>query len=126
MWDPGSPSGAGAATGKELARLGHDGVVNAAAFSADGLSIITASDDKAARLWRAFPTTQHLVNAAKERLRRCLTPKQRAQYFLPAAPPLWCVERRLFPYHGDAWQTWLAARKQGHDAPLPTAAPAQK
>jgi hypothetical protein len=52
-------------------------------------------------------------------MRRCLTPAQRKEYFLPEVPPLWCVERRLWPYHGDEWQAWLVARKGGRDAPLP-------
>jgi WD40 repeat protein len=109
-----------AATGKELARLvGHDGGVESAAWSplavgADGATLIlTASADGTARLWRVFASTQDLVNTAKDHMRRCLTPAQRKQYFLPEAPPFWCVERRLWPY-----QAWLAARKAGRDAPL--------
>ena len=32
------------------------------------------------------------------------------------------VERRLWPYHGDDWQSWLAARNAGRPAPLPRSA----
>ena len=115
-----------AATGKELARLGHGGLVSSATWSplppgADGAVLITTSVDETARLWRVFASTQHLVNSAKDHMRRCLTPAQRKQYFLPEAPPLWCIERRLWPYHTDDWQAWLAARKAGRDVPLPGA-----
>jgi hypothetical protein len=34
-----------------------------------------------------FASTQDLVDAAKDQIRRCLTPAQRKQYFLPEAPP---------------------------------------
>jgi hypothetical protein len=67
-----------------------------------------------------------LVDAAKALAARCLTQAQRAQYFLPPAPPTWCVERRLWPYHSDDWQTWLPKQKawlafgrQGDPPPLP-------
>jgi WD40 repeat protein len=40
-----------AASGKELARLAHDGPVYAVAFSADGRLLATASSDKTARLF---------------------------------------------------------------------------
>ena len=46
MWD--------AATGKSLATLaGHEGDVSSAQFSPDGARIVTASDDKTARVWDA-------------------------------------------------------------------------
>ena len=72
-------------------------------------------------LQRLFASTQHLVDTAKDHMRRCLTPAQRKQFFLPKQPPLWCIERRLWPYHTEDWQAWLAARNAGRDAPLPRA-----
>ena len=46
MWD--------AATGKSLATLaGHEDGVTSAQFSPDGTRIVTASDDKTARVWDA-------------------------------------------------------------------------
>jgi hypothetical protein len=34
------------------------------------------------------------------------------------SPPFWCVEHCPWPYHGDVWQTWLAARKGGRNVPV--------
>ena len=46
MWDT--------ASGKVLATLaGHQAVVESAQFSPDGTRIVTASDDKTARVWDA-------------------------------------------------------------------------
>jgi WD40 repeat protein len=39
--------------GREIARLQHDGKVRQAVFSADGLWVLTSSDDRSARLWDA-------------------------------------------------------------------------
>lgn len=108
VWDSGD--------GSQLALLhGHTGVVNNAVWgpsdAATGLSIHTASNDATTGVWYVSPTTDHLVQLAKARMPRCLTLAQRKAYFLDEAPPSWCVERRLYPYHGDAWQAWLPLRK---------------
>jgi WD40 repeat protein len=42
-----------AASGKELAKLQHEGSVSSAAFSTDGQRVVTASDDGTARVWDA-------------------------------------------------------------------------
>jgi WD40 repeat protein len=48
------------ASGRELLRLAHDGVVNSATFSPDGLRALTASGDQTARIWDAV-TGKELV-----------------------------------------------------------------
>ncbi len=104
-------------SGRELARVAYNATVGAVSWSplppaADGSALLsTGSQDGTVRLWRVFTTTDALVQAAKARAARCLTPAQRQQYFLPPAPPTWCVERRLWPYHGDDWQAWLPKQR---------------
>jgi dipeptidyl aminopeptidase/acylaminoacyl peptidase len=86
-------------TGKEIARLeGHQGNVTSAAFSPDGKRVVTASEDTTARTWRVYEKTQDLVIHAKSLMKRCLTRQQRKRIFLPAEPPAWCIERRLWPF----------------------------
>jgi WD40 repeat protein len=43
----------GLSANRELARLSHEGKVNQAMFSADGRMILTASEDRTARIWEA-------------------------------------------------------------------------
>jgi WD domain, G-beta repeat len=109
-----------ASGGKELARVEHGGRVNSAAFSPDGAFIITGSSDRSVRLWRVWQTQQHLVNSAVSRAPQCLTPAQRRQYFLTPVPPLWCLERKLTPYHRAEWQEWLPKRKSWLASGRPT------
>jgi WD40 repeat protein len=44
----------GLSANRELARLPHEGKVNQAMFSADGRMILTASEDRTARIWEAY------------------------------------------------------------------------
>ncbi len=74
------------ASGRLLSALdGHTRGVNHAAFSPDGTKVVTASGDHTARLWHVF-STQELIDYANKIVPRCLTPKQRKQFFLPESP----------------------------------------
>jgi hypothetical protein len=85
--------------------------------------------DGTVRVEQVFTTPQALVDAAKARAPRCLTPAQREQYLLRPVPPTWCIERRLQPYHSDAWhddwlpkqKAWLASGRLGDPPALPKA-----
>jgi len=50
-----------AATGREIARMTHQGPVNTVAFSPDGLWVVSGSDDKTARVWEAV-TGKHIAS----------------------------------------------------------------
>jgi hypothetical protein len=101
-----------ARTFADLATLkGHGKPVTSVAVSSDGSRIFTGSEDGTAKVWEFFPSGQALVADAQRVAPRCLTPAQRQRFHLAPAPPLWCVERRLWPYHSDAWQAWLSKRK---------------
>jgi len=65
-------------------------------------------------------------------LPRCLTQAQREQYFLPAAPPIWCITgaglgaekdsakwQPKWPYQSAAWRNWLMARQRSENPPIP-------
>lgn len=123
----------------EIARVeGHDGPVADAAWNSHGSRIVTASRDGTVRVWLAGGPneaasrppggwdTDALVESAKAAVPRCLTREQRQAYFLPPAPPDWCIERKLWPYHTDQWQAWGIARRTNRDQPLPAARPTRK
>ncbi len=72
------------ATGEPVAVLrGHEYQIRDVAFSPDGSSIITASEDRTLRIWRHFSSTRELMERACELAPRRLTEKQRDQFFLP-------------------------------------------
>jgi DNA replication protein DnaC len=75
------------ASGRLLSVLdGHTSWVNHATFSPDGTKVVTASHDGTARLWQVFSSTQELIDYANKIVPRCLTPKQRKQFFIPESP----------------------------------------
>jgi len=127
-----------AATGREIARTAHEDRVSSLRWSPDGRWLATGAWDNTARvadlarktkalavpqvgnnervpliagLYRPGQSSESLVLAAKERATRCLTQAQRKQHSLPPAPPVWCIERRLWPYHSDKWQRWLSLQQ---------------
>jgi WD40 repeat protein len=121
--------------GKELARLVHVSEVRAATLGqdlgAEHLRIVTVSRN-IARLWEVARSTDRLVQLAKSQVSRCLSGTQRARYFLPAAPPFWCITgagleaekdpsrwQPKWPYQSPEWRDWLLARQRGEHRPLP-------
>ncbi|NKB15984.1 MAG: hypothetical protein HC774_02220 [Sphingomonadales bacterium] len=85
-------------------------------------------DQQSSPASQVFSSEADLIAFARETLPRCLTGFQRRKFGLSAAPPPWCVERRLWPYHGDDWQAWLPKQKawlisgrRGDPPPLPKA-----
>lgn len=82
--------------GKDHGAMGCQ--VSSAVFSPDGRRILTASDDGTARIWPAYSDPQELIDVAKERMPRCLTQQQRAQYYLLRGVPAWCKTMGKWPY----------------------------
>jgi tetratricopeptide (TPR) repeat protein len=88
-----------AKTFAELAVLkGHTDEVSSVAVSPDGARIVTGSHDNTARVWDLSAFGQALLEEAKIRTPRCLTPAERRRYFLAAMPPRWCAAMDKWPY----------------------------
>ncbi|OQY49287.1 MAG: hypothetical protein DRR08_17140 [Candidatus Parabeggiatoa sp. nov. 2] len=69
---------------------GHQSPVNHAAFNQSSNIVVTSSNDNTARLWNMkrnrldnIRKKQMLIDYANKVVPRCLTPKQRKQFFLP-------------------------------------------
>jgi len=111
-------------------------MLTGATFRPAGEVVLTSSVDNTARIWRAYTQTQTLVDLAKDAASRCLTPQERRQFFLNAAPPRWCITgvgqeqekdatrwEAKPPYESPEWRQWLAAadaaRAAGQKQPPP-------
>jgi WD40 repeat protein len=109
-----------AKSGAELARLkGHTDRIRSAVFSPDGTRVLTASLDKTARIWDT-KFGQALVDSAKDRVPRCLTQTERKEFYLPPAPPSWCIEMNKWPYNTQVWKDWLAAKRAPKNQEMPS------
>jgi hypothetical protein len=64
--------------GEAVVLRGHEGVVNSASFSAGGQRIVTASDDRTARVWPA--DISELQRVLLEANADCLSPETRRTY----------------------------------------------
>jgi WD40 repeat protein len=108
------------ATSKRVAVLkGHEAALKTAMLGSDGLRAMTTSYDNTVRTWLVFPTTQSLVDDAKQAVPRCLTETQRAMAFLDPEPPAWCIRLEKWPYHTQAWKDWLRLKHAGEKPSLP-------
>jgi WD40 repeat protein len=101
------------------------------AFVDEGRALVAWSWDGPVK-WDLSPDPQLVVEAAQEQAPRCLGRSQRKQFFLPSAPPRWCItgpglEGELnptnwqpkWPYQTAKWRDWLAAVDRGEDVALP-------
>ncbi len=71
-------------TGKEIARMTHDGNVKSVAFSPDGKYVVSGSDDNTARVWIYRP--EDLIAEACSHVTRNLTRAEWKQYIGDALP----------------------------------------
>jgi hypothetical protein len=114
--DPAAPSRAtlwGGATGKQVASLDLPSAATCIGASQDKLLIGAANG--ISQIWsfdRSGPADPprdaalpELLELSKTRLPRCLTPAQRASFFLPSEPPAWCVEMGKWPYDSQTQTT---------------------
>jgi WD40 repeat protein len=105
-----------AETGASVMTLqGHNDSIYGLAVMPDGIRVVTGSKDKTLRVWeipeipRTSAASQSLIQDAKRRALRCLTPAQRQKYNLACMPPQWCIELKKWPYNTAAPQCASAA-----------------
>ena len=91
IWDANS--------GVELVRLQSNiGNVYGLGLTADGSRLVTGAGATGVRIWEMPPSGQALVGEARKIARRCLTPAQRLDNYLPVRPPEWCGSMEKWPY----------------------------
>jgi len=110
-----------AATGEVIKIFqGHASELYSAEFSPDETRIVTASGDSTVRVWDAvILKRQDLIDRTRKEVHRCLTPKQRKQFFLATEPPPWCIEMGKWPYRTKEWKQWLEETNSGKEVAIP-------
>ena len=123
------------ATGRAITELkmdfrGYAPLTFGKKFTEGGDALIAWSWDGPTR----FPlmrSAQAVVEAAQDRLPRCLSPGQRKLFYLPPEPPRWCItgpglgealaDRWMpkYPYDDPKWRDWQVGRDAGQNLPLP-------
>jgi WD40 repeat protein len=100
---------------QRLMSVSRDGSIRvwstSATLPAAGQSTKDNREPKVSAIGPAMNERLRAIGRSREAAPRCLTRQQRQAFLLPPEPPLWCVERRLWPYHGDERQARLAAKK---------------
>jgi WD40 repeat protein len=70
--------------------------------------------------WSFIPSVQDMLDNARDYVSSCIAPADRSDFYLADEPPAWCIERGKKPYDTDDWKQWLANKKAGKAAPMPT------
>ncbi len=81
-------------------------LISAGAATSPSAARLRSTDDQLVRIWTGgelrattiFNDLEELISTAKNRVQRCLDPREREFYFLSAASPQWCQRRNLWPY----------------------------
>src|SRR5262249_41212392 len=105
--------------GKKLMSIALvDGELNEGTYVSDPLDALIVNDDqsligsqKTGAVWPMLWSTQAYLDRIKEILPRCLTPRERKNYYLDPEPPAWCIEMAKWPYHTEDWKRWLDDKK---------------
>jgi WD40 repeat protein len=88
-----------ASSGARVAALGDlRERIWSAAFSPDGRRVVAASAADKAVVWSVAASTEDLMDQAKLIAPRCLTEKQRKEFYLSPTLPIWCRTMKKWPY----------------------------
>jgi hypothetical protein len=89
------------------------------AFDPAGNRVLFLYDNEV-HAWSFIPSVQDMLDNARAYVASCIAPANRSDFYLADEPPAWCVELGKKPYDTDDWKQWLANKKAGKAAPMPT------
>jgi WD40 repeat protein len=70
--------------------------------------------------WSFIPSVQEMLDTARAYVPSCISPANRSDFYLADEPPAWCIELGKKPYDTEDWKQWLANKKAGKTAPMPS------